>query len=554
MLSLHALKQPRSRRERGAILLLGSLSLPMIVGLLGLATELGMMFVVKARLQMACDGAAIAALRSISLSQVPANQITSATTIADTWFKANISDGYMGISNTSSPPTVDVTNVNNVVSVGVTAQTTFPSYFMRMLHFGSRTINAAGTASRRNVVITLVLDRSGSMNNSNNTYNGQTPCQVMVAATKLFTGMFVPGRDYVGMVSFAMTANLGAAPSTNFQNVLGYTNASGSSTGALDSISCTGGTNTPTGLMLGWNNNYQVGIPGALNVVVLFTDGWPTAGTFSMVTTNATDPTGAAKDALSKSNSTCTDSTGTAIKSGGSMVTNPRNFVTSLQKYPTNSSTNSINLGTGSYFSAISGPLAALYADVPAQGSLLYGASPFFSPTTSFIENKWYNSTDNESPGCAWNGGSGPATDMGFVPPNDIFGNASTGFMSVTTSTILSASRITFNQNNLSNVIHNLTDNAATFLRTANTLPGNVAYPATTIYVVGLGGNGGVNHTLLQRVANDPNASPDGTTYGACSICTSGRGPIGTYIYSADATQLEEAFMRIASEIIRISK
>ena len=74
------------------------------------------------------------------------------------------------------------------------------------------------------------------------------------------------------------------------------------------------------------------------------------------------------------------------------------------------------------------------------------------------------------------------------------------------------------------------------------------------MFVVGLGGNGGVDHTLLQRVANDPSASPDnGVTYGAYNGYNTNQ-PVGTYIFSADASQLSSAFAEIASQILRLSK
>jgi hypothetical protein len=78
---------------------------------------------------------------------------------------------------------------------------------------------------------------------------------------------------------------------------------------------------------------------------------------------------------------------------------------------------------------------------------------------------------------------------------------------------------------------------------------------ANLIYVIGLGGNlDGVDSTLLQRVANDPNP---------CSNCSPALGnyagfqtsqPTGKYVYSPDVSTLEEAFSTIASEILRISR
>jgi hypothetical protein len=64
------------------------------------------------------------------------------------------------------------------------------------------------------------------------------------------------------------------------------------------------------------------------------------------------------------------------------------------------------------------------------------------------------------------------------------------------------------------------------------------------VYTIGLGNaTGGVNNTLLQRIANDPAANNYSTSYNA-----------GIYIYSPDASQLYQAFSKIASEVLWVSK
>jgi len=283
------------------------------------------------------------------------------------------------------------------------------------------------------------------------------------------------------------------------------------------------------------------------------TDGQPTAATYKFVTTAAQDPTGNAQSAFSSSSS-CQDSTGKAMSASGNMVTSPRNFIGSRQQL--GSTANTINLGTNSYsnWNAITGPIAAVYAD----GSGFYGGWPFLSPTSTLLENVGLNST--EAPGCGFNNGSwsnSPTPDIAWIPPYDLFGNATTGYITsgYTTSTLSGATRIPMNSTNLNTVIENVTDNAANWTRTNHMLPnGSTVYGGNLVFVVGLGGNGGVNHTLLQRIANDPNQSPDnGTTYSAYTGYNNAQ-PVGTYIYSADSSQLSAAFMKIASQILRLSK
>jgi len=542
-MAIHSKQIRIRRRPRGVILLLVCFCLPLMIGMMGLGIDVGLMYAVKARLQMACDGASVAALRSLSLAQTTDSQTTAATSTATQWFTANFAGNYLGAGSTSTPAvTVVDDNTNHIRTVTVTATTVAPTYFMKLWGNNGTTVYALGQASRRDVAIMLVLDRSDSMNNANNTYGGQTPCQVMIQAAKQFTGMFQQGRDQIGLVTFAETGQVAQTPVTNFQTQLGYANATGSSSGALDHINCTGGTNTSTGISLGWNEIYKLQLPGALNALIVFTDGQPTAGSFKFITTASTDPTGVAKSAF-KATSTCLDSANKSMQAGGNMLTNPRNWV--------NREANSgltVSLGANSFYPAISGPVGALYGS----GSSMFGVDPFFAPAGATpLENTSKNST--EATGCAFLSSDNPSTDLAWVPPVDLFGTSSSGYVSgMTTSSIAGANRITVTASNISKVVFNLTDNAGDFARDVHTFASGTAMPGTIVYTIGLGGNGGIDFTLLQRLANDPNADPHGA-YGAYAGYDASQ-PIGTFVYSSDSSQLQASFMRLASMILRISR
>ncbi len=131
-----------------------------------------------------------------------------------------------------------VTPSANVRSVQVTASSSVPTYFMKWFNVASTTITAVGTASRRDVVIMMVMDRSGSMNSNNG-------CANMISAAKIFTGQFAAGRDRIGMVEFGDTAWIDSTPTTDFQTTLGYTNNLGNASGLIDTINCNDNTNTP---------------------------------------------------------------------------------------------------------------------------------------------------------------------------------------------------------------------------------------------------------------------------------------------------------------------
>jgi hypothetical protein len=84
-----------------------------------------------------------------------------------------------------------------------------------------------------------------------------------------------------------------------------------------------------------------------------------------------------------------------------------------------------------------------------------------------------------------------------------------------------------------------------------------------SVFVIGLGGNGAVDYTLLQRIANDPNGDlyNDPPSYHYYQPCSSQPGcvnytnqPQGKFVYSADKSKLVEAFLEISSQILRLSR
>jgi len=86
----------------------------------------------------------------------------------------------------------------------------------------------------------------------------------------------------------------------------------------------------------------------------------------------------------------------------------------------------------------------------------------------------------------------------------------------------------------------NALDNAANRAR-ADALTRNLGL---TIYTIGLGNTpGGVNNTLLLRVANDKDSNLGANSYTP-----------GMFILATDSNQLNQAFNQIASEVLRLSR
>lgn len=516
----------RRARQSGISLLLGILSLMFIIPMVGLTIDVCILYTVRARLQSSVDGAALAAARSLNLGQTTDAQATSAKQNAVNWFYANFPTGTWATTSTtmsaSNVSVYDDTSNAHLRNVTVTASTLAPTYFMHWLGFGSVNVSATGNASRRDVVVMMVLDKSGSMG---------SVCSTMKSAAKIFTGQFATGRDMVGLVTFNDSAQLVSSPTTNFQSVLGYTNGSGSGTGAIDSITCAGGTGTAQAISLAWNELYRVGLPGALNVIMFETDGLPNTLTLSLWD-STNNVAGIA------STSACKDANNKKVSSGG---------FTTLASLP--NWTTAPSLGSGSYYTLPSGITGGFYSSDPSQGSYFDIVNYYWGTNNNYLTSSTVNS-------CGFLSSHSSTADFAWFPSTDVWGNelypSSHPYKAVT----MSGGHVSNSGwTNFHNAALNAADDAAHNARTNSTIP---AY----FFGIALGGNGGdpPDLTLMQRMANDPNGDnfSGSNAYTACSqnpncVYYSSE-PQGTLVYSTNSATLSRAFLSISSQILRLSK
>jgi Mg-chelatase subunit ChlD len=530
--------RPRSCRQKGVSLLVAAVSLVFIVPVVGLMIDVSVLYSVKARFQAAVDGSALAAARALNLGQSTSVQAENAKQNAVNWFYANFPAGTWGTLNTQmSEATVNVfedPNNPRVRNVTVAASTQAPSYFMRWFHADSTQISATGNASRRDVVVMMVLDRSGSMGTAG-------ACASMVGAAKLFTGQFAAGRDQIGLVSFSDNVYLHSSPTTDFQTVLGYTNNSGSASGALDTITCAGGTSTAQAISVAYNELYKVNLPGALNVIMFETDGLP-----NTLTLNFWDSV--QNTAGIRSTSNCLDRNNKKVSQGG---------FASASVLP--NWTAGRSLGAGSYFPDIpAGIVGGVYADDPGAGNKFRLMMNYWTTTTYNNFNSTSYLTSTTAPGCAFDGGqvvTPPPPDIAWFPLTDVWGNQlnpSYGYLSVT----LSNGKVAANSyTTYRHAVFNATDYAAYQARSNTSLP-------VFFFGIGLGGTSSnpPDYVLMQRMANDPNGDNynNPPLYAPCAQeanCATFSGqPQGTFIFSASPSSLSQAFLSISSQVLRLSK
>jgi Flp pilus assembly protein TadG len=531
------LKSEKRSKERGAVLLIGILSMMFILPMMGLAIDVGFIYSVKGKLQAAVDGAALAAARGLSVGATTASQKASAQANAVLWFYSNFPSGYFGTANTvmttGNVSVFDDPNNPHLQNVTVSATTYVDTFFMKWLNFPATLIGSTGNASRRDTVIMMIMDRSSSMNSNNG-------CTNMIAAAKLFTGQFAAGRDQIGMVEFSDTAFVDTAPTTSFQTVLGYTYGGTSGSGLIDTITCNGNTNTSLGLSFGYNELYKVNLPGAYNVLMFFTDGIPNSITVNL-------------KAQMLSTSGCKDSTGKALSSGGNMSTHPTSWTPSWSG------------GTGGFYGTIGpGPIGTVRSDDPPNhgtyGVNLWAGVSQANPNEGVI-------SASAAPGCAFPADATTwVQDYLTIPPADVFGNATVDntYNVITTnasgnivlnSTADTGTPLTGDNLILHYAARNAANSAALTARSNTTI-------TTTIFGVGLGGTSQAppGYDFMQRITNDPNGDlyNNPALYLPCaqvSTCEHwSTQPQGVFIYSSSPTALQQVFLEMASQILRLSK
>jgi hypothetical protein len=443
------MRMPKNREnkqgEKGISLIFTAMTLVFVVPLVGLAVDGGILYTVKAKLQTAVDAGALAGARTLSRGNDSTTQANNAISVAEEYVLLNFPNGYFNIAApvfTANQVTADTTSVNHQRTVSVTASVTAPLYFLRYLGNNSTTVSATATAVRRDVNVVFVMDRSGSL-----TITGS--CTPLEADAENFVNHFSDGTDNVGLVTFGTSSQPDFPIANNFQT---SSNPQPIDT-ILNETDCTGGTNTAQGLSQAYQQLTTLNQPSALNVILLFTDGY--ANTFTATFAHANF----------QSSSSCSNTTNS--KTGVMAAT----FNTSV------SLTNPV--GEAGLFYQVA-------SNQPMSSDVTIGPPGNYS-------------------GCSYaSNSSNVSNDIKSIPTTDYWGNnMNTGFMPVT----MNGSYINVDATSVQNAGFNAADSAALTIRQSTALP-NIH-----VYSIGLGNAGGVSDDFLERVANDPRASNYNSTY-----------------------------------------
>ena len=189
-------------RDSGQVMVLFVLLMVVLILFIGLGIDLGFSYITRANLSKAVDAAALLGASSLS------GGTNNAQAVALSAFDLN----YGVSSRDAADPHVDV-QIFNVVNgnqvVHVTATVSINTFFIRVLpQWTTLEVGSDAEATRANVVMTLVLDCSGSMDQSrgappvgNGTGSGGG--QYLPGAVTAFINNFDDKHDQAAVVSFS---------------------------------------------------------------------------------------------------------------------------------------------------------------------------------------------------------------------------------------------------------------------------------------------------------------------------------------------------------------
>jgi Flp pilus assembly protein TadG len=492
------------KRSKGFAIILTALMLTFIIPMVGLAIDAGILYSVRARISAASDAAAMASARALATGMTLADQEAAAVARAQAVFTANFPNGSM---ETSSPSiSVGVQEVNLVTRrVTVSAGVTPPVYFMRYLGWGSGAktmrVNVIGQASRRDINLMMVIDRSGSLNSAG-------ACDDVESAAQAFTNLFANQRDRLGLVTYGGSYRLDYPPTKDFKT----SPSLNEEIGQIHPGGCAGWTGSAQGLWQGYQQLVALNEPGRLNVILFFTDGQPNTIT----------------------NDWPLDVNGTP---GNTDMT--RCFDWEHNKSYSQAGYDPSNLRYRGYIAQDIGS-----GNTDGVRGHLAGEIPTNDPGKVAIPNGYSGSAKSTSSDCWWRTTTSTNSiverDIPYYPDTDLYGNSMFGFKSVTTySSGPYTGKVRYGSGLTGlNASINAVDDAAKRIRNREGAPGLT----TMIYAIGLGGVGEADSDLLERVANDRD-----------SAIFDPNSPEGLYVYAPNPAALNEAFVRIASEILRYS-
>jgi len=238
-------------REAGSIITLFALSVVVIFFTLGLSIDLGTAYVAQARLSKSVDAAVLAGARNTARGDAQIKNIALKIATANL-----VIDQPVAYSVQVSSPVVDTKRVT------MRAATRSPTTFGILMGKTSLDVSAEGEATRYPLDMSLTLDLSYSLQR-NNAFDD------MQRASEAFLDYFDDSVDQIGIATYSTWAE-DKLPAQKYFQIPG--------TAIISGLSAISDTNIQEGLRVAKTQlDSAFKRAGALKIVVLFTDGRPTA-------------------------------------------------------------------------------------------------------------------------------------------------------------------------------------------------------------------------------------------------------------------------------------
>jgi Flp pilus assembly protein TadG len=496
-----AMRHHQNSFQQGQILILAAFALIVLIGFVGLAIDAGRAYGVKAKLNSAVDAASIAGARALAEGADDSVRIAAARQAAKDFYAANFPANFLGA--TAVPMTDGMIQATHEPSgywtVNVTGSAKMPRTITSIFGLGDTVVGAAGTTIRRDLDVILVLDTSGSLLTPSDTL------PKLKAAAINFVSLFNSGSngDRVGVVSYASGGVVDVAIVKT--GVRGFDKTLVVS--KINALTVTGSTAAAEGLRLALNeiNGVPVASRSSQRSIVVFSDGAP--NDVPAIFCNNSIVAGACKttgDLVAGDLYSETDNS--------ARITTPTNCKTTLepcriyfsekrdcQKPNNNNCTQAISNWPN-------------IVTLPSKGFLLKDESQIDIPNSG-ISLASYNNKRTLSLVTPVNGSSFPYTNT---------------------------------RCNVNKAARNMVENVA------NTARGQ----SITIHSIGLGqrvnsqeitfcsyGTNEYGRVILKRLANAADSDTRNDTQ-----------PTGLYAWAETASELDNAFSTIASEILRLSR
>ena len=244
--------KPRSSdNQRGAVLVLFVAVLVVLMLCAGLVVDLGVAYVNHGRLSKAVDAGALTGARHASGSDTDIENVVRKVAGAN----------YAGVLPASYEVDITVPAVDTK-RIAVSARTASPALFTRIVGRENFALAAAAEAIRYPLDMSLVLDISYSLE-INHAFDD------LQDASAQFVDYFDESIDQLGLVTYTTWAQERVAPAKHFKTPIQNT---------IRSLAAVSDTNIEEGLRLGKQQLDNVRArDNAIRIVVLFTDGRPTA-------------------------------------------------------------------------------------------------------------------------------------------------------------------------------------------------------------------------------------------------------------------------------------